>query len=208
MLVPMYIAEISPRKLRGRLGTLWQFLIVLGIMISYWIDYACLRNLPTGHSQWRIPLAIQLAPGGILFIGMAFLPESLRWLALKGRDEDVKKNLLKLRDLPEDHPEIIEELEEINAAAAFERESKSGKWTELFQRNNLHRLFIGIMLQIFQQWTGTNAIVSINGINLLYLIINVIYRTIMHLKSLDQLVLIVMKLKFSLPVYMVSDVII
>ncbi|KAI8637011.1 general substrate transporter [Parasitella parasitica] len=158
MLVPMYIAEIAPRKLRGRLGTLWQFLIVLGIMISYWIDYACLRNLPVSNTQWRVPLGIQLAPGGILFIGMAFLPESLRWLALKGRDEDVKRNLLKLRDLPEDHPEIIEELEEINAAAAFERESKLGKWTELFQRNNLHRLFIGIMLQIFQQWTGTNAI--------------------------------------------------
>ncbi|CEP15143.1 hypothetical protein [Parasitella parasitica] len=158
MLVPMYIAEIAPRKLRGRLGTLWQFLIVLGIMISYWIDYACLRNLPVSNTQWRVPLGIQLAPGGILFIGMAFLPESLRWLALKGRDEDVKKNLLKLRDLPEDHPEIIEELEEINVAAAFERESKSGKWADLFQRNNLHRLFIGIMLQIFQQWTGTNAI--------------------------------------------------
>ncbi|KAL7316961.1 hypothetical protein PS15m_003377 [Mucor circinelloides] len=158
MLVPMYIAEIAPRKLRGRLGTLWQFLIVLGIMVSYWIDYGCLRNIPTGHAQWRVPLGIQLVPGAILLVGMAICPESLRWLALKGRDEDVKKNLIRLRDLPEDHPEIIEELEEISAAAAFERESKSGKWTELFQRSNLHRLFIGIMLQIFQQWTGTNAI--------------------------------------------------
>jgi len=164
MLVPMYIAEIAPRKLRGRLGTLWQFLIVLGIMVSYWIDYGCLRNIPTGHAQWRVPLGIQLVPGAILLVGMAICPESLRWLALKGRDEDVKKNLLRLRDLPEDHPEIIEELEEISAAAAFERESKSGKWTELFQRSNLHRLFIGIMLQIFQQWTGTNAIVSLRSI--------------------------------------------
>ncbi|KAI8969312.1 general substrate transporter [Mycotypha africana] len=158
MLVPMYIAEIAPRKLRGRLGTLWQFLIVLGIMMSYWIDYACLRHIPTGDTQWRVPLGIQIAPGFILGVGMVFLPESLRWLALKGRAEDVKKNLLRLRDLPEDHPSITEELCEINVAAEFERESKSGKWTELFQRSNLHRLFIGIMLQIFQQWTGTNAI--------------------------------------------------
>ncbi|KAG2235895.1 hypothetical protein INT48_008198 [Thamnidium elegans] len=158
MLVPMYIAEISPRKLRGRLGTLWQFLIVLGIMISYWIDYACLRNMPTGHAQWRVPLGIQLVPGVILCVGQMFLPESLRWLAIKGRSDDVKSNLLRLRGLPEDHPEIMEELEEINLAAEFERESKSGKWTELFSRSNLHRLFIGVMLQIFQQWTGTNAI--------------------------------------------------
>lgn len=161
MLVPMYIAEIAPRKLRGRLGTLWQFLIVLGIMVSYWIDFGCLRHIPVSNTQWRVPLAIQLAPGAILCVGMVFLPESLRWLALKGRDEDVKKNLMRLRDLPEDHPEIHEELEEIKIAAEFERESKSGKWTELFQRSNLHRLFIGVMLQIFQQWTGTNAIVSL-----------------------------------------------
>lgn len=160
MLVPMYIAEISPRALRGRLGTLWQFLIVLGIMVSYWIDYACLRTMAVGNNQWRVPLAIQLVPGVILCIGMFFLPESLRWLALKGRTDDVKSNLLRLRDLPEDHPEIIEELQEINVAAEFERLSKSGKWTELFNRSNLHRLFIGVMLQIFQQWTGTNAIVS------------------------------------------------
>lgn len=168
MLVPMYIAEISPRKLRGRLGTLWQFLIVLGIMVSYWIDYACLRHLPPGHAQWRIPLGIQLVPGVILMFGQIFLPESLRWLALKGRTEDVKSNLLRLRDLPEDHPEIIEELEEINLAAEFERESKSGKFTELFSRSNLHRLFIGVMLQIFQQWTGSNAIVSISNFRVFF----------------------------------------
>lgn len=157
----MYIAEIAPRKLRGRLGTLWQFLIVLGIMISYWIDYACLRNMSVSDNQWRVPLAIQLVPGTILCVGMALLPESLRWLALKDRSEDVKVNLMKLRDLPEDHPEIIEELQEINASAEFERESKSGKWTELFNKSNLHRLLIGVMLQIFQQWTGSNAIVNI-----------------------------------------------
>ncbi|EIE75315.1 hypothetical protein G6F46_003111 [Rhizopus delemar] len=158
MLVPMYVAEIAPRKLRGRLGTLWQFLIVLGIMMSYWIDYGCLRNIPTGNTQWRVPLGIQIAPGGILCIGMIFLPESLRWLAAHGRTEQVLKNLCKLRDLPEDHPDIVEELREIEAAAEADREATSGKWTEMFERENLHRLFIGIMLQIFQQWTGSNAI--------------------------------------------------
>ncbi|RCH88311.1 hypothetical protein CU098_004910 [Rhizopus stolonifer] len=158
MLVPMYVAEISPRKLRGRLGTLWQFLIVLGIMMSYWIDYGCLRHLPTGDNQWRVPLGIQLAPGGILCIGMVFLPESLRWLAQHGRTEQVLKNLCRLRGLPEDHPDILEELQEIEAAAELDREAKSGKWTELFQSGNLHRLFIGVWLQIFQQWTGSNAI--------------------------------------------------
>ncbi|KAI9277782.1 general substrate transporter [Sporodiniella umbellata] len=158
MLVPMYIAEISPRNMRGRLGTLWQFLIVLGIMISYWVDYGCLRHIPPGNTQWRIPLGIQIAPGAILCIGMAFLPESLRWLALHGKKEQVLKNLTRLRDLPENHPEIVQELQEIEMAVEMERQATSGKWTELFERENLHRLIIGVMLQIFQQWTGSNAI--------------------------------------------------
>ncbi|KAI7907082.1 general substrate transporter [Cokeromyces recurvatus] len=158
MLVPMYIAEISPRKLRGRLGTLWQFLIVVGIMLSYWVDYACIRHIPVSNKQWQIPLGIQIVPGGLLLIGMFFLPESLRWLASKGRTEEIKKNLIQLRNLPKDHPEIAEELEEITTAAELDRASKSGKWTEIFERTNRHRLFIGVMLQIFQQWTGSNAI--------------------------------------------------
>ncbi|KAI8352808.1 general substrate transporter [Choanephora cucurbitarum] len=158
MLVPMYIAEIAPRKLRGRLGTLWQFLIVLGIMISYWIDYGCLKHLEPSDAQWRIPLAIQLVPGFILAVSMPFLPESLRWLAVKDRNDDVKSELSKLRDLPPDHPEVLEEYEEILAAARFDKESKSGSFKDLFERSNLHRLLIGICLQIFQQWTGSNAV--------------------------------------------------
>ncbi|KAI8139029.1 general substrate transporter [Fennellomyces sp. T-0311] len=158
MLVPMYIAEIAPRKLRGRLGTLWQFLIVLGIMMSYWVDYGCVRHIPEGNKQWRTALGIQIIPGGLLLIGMFFLPESLRWLALRDRYDDVLRTLVFLRDQPEDDPEIVQEIEEIRAAVTLELESKSSRWTEIFIPNNLRRLFIGIWLQIFQQWTGTNAV--------------------------------------------------
>ncbi|KAI9488205.1 general substrate transporter [Zychaea mexicana] len=158
MLVPMYIAEISPRKLRGRLGTLWQFLIVLGIMMSYWVDYGCVRHIPEGDKQWRTALGIQIVPGGILLIGMFFLPESLRWLALKNRYEKVLKELCFLRDGKEDDPEIQEELQEIRQAVELELEGRKSRWSELLVPNNLRRLFIGVWLQIFQQWTGTNAV--------------------------------------------------
>ncbi|KAI8890860.1 general substrate transporter [Backusella circina FSU 941] len=157
-LVPVYIAEIAPRKLRGRLGTLWQFLICIGIMVSYWIDYGCLRGIPTGDTQWRVPLAIQLIPGVILCVGMIFLPESLRWYASRGEYDKVLSTLSKLRDMPEDHPEVQGEFEEIQQASQLEKEGKAGKFSELFHGHNLHRLFVGIMLQVFQQWTGTNAI--------------------------------------------------
>lgn len=134
--------------------------IILNTCLLSRVDYGCLRHIPVSNTQWRVPLGIQIAPGGILCIGMVFLPESLRWLAQHGRTDDVLKNLCRLRDLPADHPEILQELKEIEDAAELDRQAKSGKWTELFQRENLHRLFIGIMLQIFQQWTGSNAIVS------------------------------------------------
>jgi SP family sugar:H+ symporter-like MFS transporter len=160
MLVPLYIAEIAPRNLRGRLGTMYQFFNTLGIMTSYWIDFACLRHIPTGDKQWRIPLAIQIIPGGILCLGMIFLPESLRWLSIKGKSDALRKTLVRLRGIPEDHPEFQEEFAEINNAAELERESKSSIWRELFFiPANFHRLLICIAMQSFQQWTGTNAIV-------------------------------------------------
>ncbi|ORX60426.1 general substrate transporter [Hesseltinella vesiculosa] len=157
-LVPMYIAETAPRKMRGRLGTTWQFLIVLGIMVSYFIDYGAKIHL-TGTNQWRVPLGIQIVPGGILLIGMFFLPESLRWLAVKGQDDRVKQNLLKLRGCTESDAAFQQEYHEILEGAAADRDKDVFQlWKSLFTKNNLRRLGLGIMLQVFQQWTGTNAV--------------------------------------------------
>ncbi|KAI8067555.1 general substrate transporter [Gongronella butleri] len=157
-LVPMYIAEIAPRKLRGRLGTTWQFLIVLGIMVSYFIDYGCTIHL-TGDNMWRVPLAIQIVPGGILFVGMFFLPESLRWLAVKGKDDRVKSNLLKLRGAEESDPAFQTELQEILEGAALDKDKNViVMWKSLLTKSHLRRLGLGIMMQVFQQWTGTNAV--------------------------------------------------
>lgn len=79
----------------------------------------------------------------------------------RNRDEDVLKTLCRLRDLPQDDPRIQEEYQEIQAAIELERESKSSRWTEILVPNNMRRLFIGVSLQIFQQWTGINAVVSL-----------------------------------------------
>jgi hypothetical protein len=123
------------------------------------IDYGCIRGIAVGHAQWRVPLAIQLVPGFILCVGMIFLPESLRWYASRGEYDKVLSTLSKLRDMPEDHPEVQAEYEEIQQASEVEKAGKSGRFSDLFHGHNLHRLIIGIMLQVFQQWTGTNAIV-------------------------------------------------
>ncbi|RUS22856.1 hypothetical protein BC937DRAFT_86303 [Endogone sp. FLAS-F59071] len=158
MLVPMYIAEISPKKLRGRLGTLWQFLIVLGICISYWVDYGCLRGFAASDIQWQLALGLQIVPGAILAGGILFMPESLRWLASHGRHDIARRTLAQLRNLGESDHAVTEEMEEIQRAIDLERESSTGKFFEILQPSNLRRLLIGIMMQTFQQWTGSNAI--------------------------------------------------
>jgi SP family sugar:H+ symporter-like MFS transporter len=120
-----------------------------------------LNNLPAGSLQWKIPLGIQIIPGGILVIGIPFMPESLRWLAAHGKMDQCRKTLARIRNVPEDDPKVLQEMQEIEQAIELERESKSLRISEIFAANNLRRLFIGCMLQLFQQWTGTNAIVSI-----------------------------------------------
>ncbi|KAI9491191.1 general substrate transporter [Zychaea mexicana] len=156
--VPVYIAEISDKNSRGRMANLWQFMLVIGIMLSYWVDYACLRHLPVGHIQWKTPLGIQIIPGGIMFIGMFFLPESLRWLGSKGKVDEMRKTLSRLRVLPETHEKVSEEIEEILASIEDEKEGKATRWAEMRKPSNVRRLIIGIIIGICQQWTGTNAI--------------------------------------------------
>lgn len=86
------------------------------------------------------------------------MPESLRWLAAHGRHDQARRTLAQLRNLDESDNAVTEELEEIQRAIDLERESSSSKFSEIFQPSNLRRLLIGIMMQTFQQWTGSNAI--------------------------------------------------
>ncbi|KAI8147437.1 general substrate transporter [Fennellomyces sp. T-0311] len=157
-IVPVYIAEISAKHNRGRYSNLWQFMLVSGIMVSYWVDYACLRHLPEGHIQWKTPLGLQIIPGGVMLFGMFFLPESIRWLGSKGRVDQMKRTLSRLRVLPENHESVVQEINEILESIEEERANKATLWTEMRRPLNIRRLIIGIIIGICQQWTGTNAI--------------------------------------------------
>ncbi|ROW05798.1 hypothetical protein VMCG_05204 [Cytospora schulzeri] len=115
---------------------------------------------------WRFPLALQLVFAWTLFVGMFFLPFSPRWLAMKHRDEDCIAALSKLRRLGPEDPVLRTEYLEIKAAVMFDEEvehelsskGRFGTWKPLFQRNMLKRVWIGIWIMIFQQFTGINAV--------------------------------------------------
>ena len=164
MLVPLYIAEMSPPSIRGRLVGIYEIGVQAGTCIGFWINYGVAKNVRPTSAQWQIPFAIQLIPGVLLVIGMFFLPESPRWIArTKGRDLALQA-LAKLRNLPEDHEYVLEETYRVMDQIEQERIASGGKRgllaeiRELAMPGNRKRIIIGIFIFIFMQFAGSNAI--------------------------------------------------
>lgn len=98
VIVPMYSAEMAPKNIRGMLGSMFQFFFTLGVMTSYWIDYAVSKHVPDDSTaQWQIPVGLQLVPGAILGLGMLLTKESARWLAKTGRHDEAMASLTWVR---------------------------------------------------------------------------------------------------------------
>lgn len=163
MVNPLYVSENAPRAIRGGLTGLYQFFIVSGIMLAFWINYESLLHI-RGTAMYVVPLALQALPAVLLFIGMYLCNESPRWLAKQDRWEESKATLCKVRALPENHPYIEEEFRDIKIQLDNERELIGGSGIWDLQREmwtipgNRKRAIITIILMICQQMTGTNAI--------------------------------------------------
>ncbi|CAG8495717.1 10057_t:CDS:10, partial [Scutellospora calospora] len=169
MMVPLYQSEISPKEIRGRLVSLQQFTITIGIAVSFWIDYATEKI--DSSNQWRIPLGIQVIPAFLLALGTLILPFSPRWLLDNDRDDEALIVLAKLRSNGDKNdPIVIDEFNEIKENVRFEREVAAKSYLELLKKgpeNIRKRVMLGIAIQAFQQLTGINAIMVCNASTLL-----------------------------------------
>jgi hypothetical protein len=127
-----------------------QFMVCIGIASSYWINYFVGTYEPWKGNpiQYTLPLGLQVLPPLILFGGLLFLPKSPRWLAIKGDYLGARKALANIRELPQEHPDIDEELCEI---AEFVDNNQTSTWMEVFGKKNMQRLSIGVPLILFQQ---------------------------------------------------------
>ncbi|MGI9091640.1 MAG: sugar porter family MFS transporter [Gemmatimonadaceae bacterium] len=144
---PMYITELAPPSLRGRMGFLFQFMITVGILLSYTIGFWFV-NVGFG---WRSMFAVAVIPSAALAIGMLFLPEEPRWLASKGRwdeAEDVLRRIVS-SDAEQEMKRIRERLEEVRESSVRELFTGGLRWA----------LIAGVGLSILQQLVGINAIV-------------------------------------------------
>ncbi|KAJ3040397.1 hypothetical protein HDV00_010951 [Rhizophlyctis rosea] len=148
---------MAPARLRGGLVAIQQLMIVTGVAAAFWIDYACNLRLSRSQLAFRLPLGIQVVAGLILAIGMAFMPESVRYLIKTGNTEQALKNLAFVRRIPADNQYVQYEFEEIVSVVEAEMAVGQGRWKDLLSKDIRRPLIIGCFLQAAQQLSGTNA---------------------------------------------------
>jgi MFS transporter, SP family, arabinose:H+ symporter len=154
MLSPLYISEIAPAKNRGRLVSLYQLAIVLGINLIYFVNLRIAAlgdqawNVETG---WRYMLASGVLPALLFFLLLFFVPESPRWLTAKGRREEALAILTKVNGL-ELAPLVYNEIAETV-------QQETGTFKELFRPGLRMAMGVGVILALFSQITGINAII-------------------------------------------------
>ena len=149
VLAPVYIAEVSPAHLRGRMVSVNQFTIVIGIAMAYYVN---LLLLPLGADAWRWMLAAEAIPALLFLVSLFIIPESPRWLVARTQEEKALRVLGKIADANyarEELAEIHQSLEGVDKGASLK---------ETFGRKYRFILFLGIFLAIFQQWSGINVI--------------------------------------------------
>jgi len=175
---PLYLSEIAPQSVRGALISMYQLMITIGIVLAFLSDtffatYADLQPLASDISQsvsalaggrgqmvvesyaampWRWMLGVIAVPAALMFAGMLFLPESPRWLVLKKRIGEARAVL---RRLASSEADANRELDDIQSSLRVEQ-----KGFALFRDNSNFRraVFLGVGLQVIQQFTGINVI--------------------------------------------------
>jgi sugar porter (SP) family MFS transporter len=153
VLAPLYIAEISPRQIRGRLVSLNQMAIVTGILLAYLTNWS-LSFL--GPSSWRWMLGSALVPSLGFFVALLFVPESPRFLVEKGREGEALGVLSRVSGA-EAAPTELAEIRETVA-------QESGSLAELFEKRLRKPLGIALFLAVFQQITGINTVLYYGSI--------------------------------------------
>lgn len=154
MISPMYIAEIAPANVRGKLVSWNQFAIIFGMLVIYFVNYVIARQ---GDDQWLVTEGWRwmffsgAIPAGIFLILLMFVPETPRYLVMKGKDEKALKVLNKIAGT-ENAPTILNEIKSTI-------HEKSAPWLSY----GFFVIFIGIMLSVFQQFVGINVVLYYAG---------------------------------------------
>jgi sugar porter (SP) family MFS transporter len=149
VLGPMYIAEVAPAKLRGRLVGLFQFNVVFGILLAYFSNYE-IGFLRFGTSEWRWEFGVTIIPAALFFVLLFTIPRSPRWLVKKGRVDEARSVLQMTGDenYEQDLKAIVDSIDVEQKQAA----------EKLFSRKYRFPIFLAVSIGMFNQLSGINAI--------------------------------------------------
>jgi len=148
---PMYIAEISPAKLRGRLVAVTQLNIVFGMLLAYLSNYI-IASLELGALEWRWMFGVEAIPAAFFFVFLFMTPRSPRWLVSKGFIDEAKSVLGKCGT---DHGEIPQIIKEIQNSL---EQAQNTVREKLFTKKYRTPVRLAIMLALFSQLSGINAV--------------------------------------------------
>lgn len=153
-LVPAYMSEMAPARLRGRLSGINQTMIVSGMLLSYIVAYL-LKDLP-GTMAWRLMLSLAAVPALILFIGVSRLPESPRFLIKNNKMDEARRVLGYIRPNKE---QIDSEITQIQETVKEESKvNQKASWGSLLSNKYRYLVMAGVGVAAFQQFQGANAI--------------------------------------------------
>ncbi|CAG7948124.1 unnamed protein product [Penicillium nalgiovense] len=157
---PIYIGELAPPEIRGKIMTFWQMFYSVGSFICFWINFACTKNVPNlGEWDWKLVVIFQLLVPTMILALLPTIPGSPRWYIQKGNNiERAREALQRVRDTEE---EVERELLEIREAIEYEKEAISGNYSALWKDRSLRkRMALALVLNAGQQVTGQGSLNS------------------------------------------------
>lgn len=167
IIAPMYIAEIAPAEKRGRLVSINQLNIVIGISVAFFSNYMILQSMQSDWAQsdwaaglnleawsWRWMLGVEIIPALIYLVGLQIVPESPRWLLMKNRDDEA----MQILTWANGHDRAMHEMQQVQNSIRASVSTSVGSFSQLFSPALRLVLIIGVMVAILQQITGINSV--------------------------------------------------
>ncbi|KAJ3336071.1 hypothetical protein HDU91_001924, partial [Kappamyces sp. JEL0680] len=136
MCVPLFISETAPAEIRGRMTTIYQLMITIGIVLASVVNAVIIQLVQEqdfrDNRAWRLAVGMQALPAAVLVVFCLFIPESPRWLADKDRNEEALATIARLRSSTAADPAVVGEYRDIVDGVMLERTVGSGGWDEVF----------------------------------------------------------------------------
>jgi len=155
---PIYIGELAPSEIRGKIMSFWQMFYSVGSFIAYWVNFACSKHRASlGEWDWRMVTIFQLLMPILILSQVPWIPETPRWYLQHGDDgTKAKRSLMKVRDTEE---EVDNEILMIKEALEFEKEAISSSYSALWKDPSVRkRLLLAFVLNAGQQITGQGTL--------------------------------------------------